>query len=317
MSSPLTLDERYLIHACLLEKLSIAKIALRLGRHRSSINDERNRGRNAAGVYCPIRAQRHRDAASARSAANAVSKPAEVWQAIKGQLKLGWSPEQISGRRALLGREIPVSIQAIYLAAKRYGWTKWLHTAQLRKHLKRPARRAYDGTAASIHKRPKEVMSRIEPGDWEADTALGKKTDRQRVLVMVERQSLYTELGLIRKVKAPPVARTMKQRLDQSGLPFNSVTTDRGPEFRATGDVMPGKAYVCDPNAPNQRATNENQIGLMLRRDLPKGKSMDKLSPARLKRLQNKYNNRPRKSLGYYTPKEVAFNRLPRVGTRT
>ena len=68
MSSPLTLDERYLIHACLLEKLSIAKIALRLGRHRSSINDERNRGRNAAGVYCPIRAQRHRDAASARSA---------------------------------------------------------------------------------------------------------------------------------------------------------------------------------------------------------------------------------------------------------
>jgi transposase, IS30 family len=317
MSSPLTLDERYLIHAGLLAKLPIAKIAQHLGRDRSTINDECHRGKSAAGVYCPHRAQRHRNAASARSAANAKSKSAEDWQAIKQQLKDGWSPEQISGRRALLREQPPISFQAIYLATKRYGWTKWLHTAQIRQHLQRPARRPFDGSAASIHERPQEVMTRIKLGDWEADTAVGKKTDKQRVLVMVERQSLYMELGLIRQVKATRVARMMKRRLDQSGIAFDSVTTDRGTEFRATGDVMPGKAFVCDPYAPNQRATNENQIGLMLRRDLPKGKTMDKLTPARLKRLQDKYNNRPRKSLGNYTPNEIAFNRLPRVGTRT
>ena len=317
MSSPLTLDERYLIHAGLLAKLPIAQIARCLGRDRSVINDERRRGKDAAGVYCPHRAQRHRNAASARSAANARSMPAEDWRAIKQQLKDGWSPEQISGRRRLLGKQTRISFQAIYLAVKRYGWTKWLHTALLRRYMQRPERRAFDGSAASIHERPKEVMTRIKLGDWEADTAVGKKTDKQRVLVMVERQSLYMELGLIRQIKAKPVARTMKRRLDQSGIAFDSVTTDRGTEFSATGDVMPGKAYVCDPNAPNQRATNENQIGLMLRRDLPKGRSMDKLAPSRLKRLQDKYNNRPRKSLGFYTPNEIAFNRLPRVGTRT
>lgn len=317
MNSPLTLDERYLIQAGLLARLSIAKIAQRLGRDRSVINDERGRGRDASGVYCPHRAQHHRNAASARSAANVVSKSAEVWRVIKAQLKDGWSPEQISGRRALLKREVPVSFQAIYLAAMRYGWTQWLHTAEIRRQLPRPARRHFEGSAMPIGKRPKEVMSRIKPGDWEADTAVGKKSDKQRVLFMVERQSLYIELGLIRRLKAKPVARMMKRRLDNCGIAFESVTTDRGTEFRATGDVMPGKAYVCAPNAPNQRATNENQIGLMLRRDLPKGMSMDKLSPAKLQRLQDKYNNRPRKSLGYYTPKEVAFNRLPRVGTRT
>jgi transposase, IS30 family len=314
--SPLTLEERYLIHAGFVAKLSVAAIASDLARDRSVIYDEYYRGRDGAGHYCPHRAQRHRNAASARSAANAKGKSDEDWQEIKTQIKQGWSPEQICGRRILLEHPAPVSFQAIHQAAKRFGWTKWLHTARLRKHLKRPARRLWNGSAQSIHKRAKDVQSRVDIGHWEADTATGKQKDKKRLLVMNERQSLYMQLGLLRRIEAEPTAQMIKRRLDNCGIPFETVTTDRGTEFRATGDVMAGKAFVCDPHAPNQRGTNENQIG-MLRVDLPKGVSMENLTPAKLRRLEDKYNHRPRKCLGFLTPHEVAFNCPPPVGTRT
>ena len=101
-----------------------------------------------------------------------------------------------------------------------------------------------------------------------------------------------------------------------TGLPFKSVTSDRGPEFMALGDEFPNEAYVCDPYMPNQRATNENQIG-PLRQYIPKGKSADHLTQRKLKKFQDKLNHRPRKCLGYLTPHEVMFKCYPRVGTRT
>ena len=314
--TPLTLEERYLIHAGFVAGLSPAEIAKPLRRHRSIIYDERHRGLTRAGNYCPHRAQLHRDAAVARSAANSRRKPAAEWRKVERQFKRGWSPEQISGRRKLRQDRYPISIQAIYAAVERYCWQAWLHTSRLRQHLKRPARRAWNGDAQSIRQRAQDVQSRTQKGHWEADTAVGKKKDVQRILMINERQSLYMELVLQRHPDATKTSQSMKRRLGKNGIAFRSVTTDRGSEFTATGRVFKGKAFVCDPHAPNQRGTNENQIGMM-RADLPKGVSMDNLTPAKVKKLQDKYNHRPRKSLGFLTPYEVAFNRRPRVGTRT
>jgi len=314
--TPLTLEERYLIHAGFVAGLSPAEIAKQLRRHRSVIYDERHRGLTKAGNYCPHRAQLHRDAAVARSAANSRRKPAAEWRKVERQFKRGWSPEQISGRRKLRQDRHTISIPAIYAAVERYCWQAWLHTSRLRQHLKRPARRPWNGDAQSIHLRAKDVQSRTQKGHWEADTAVGKKKDVQRILMMNERQSLYMELVLQRHPDATKTSQSMKRRLGKNGIAFRSVTTDRGSEFTATGRAFKGKAFVCDPHAPNQRGTNENQIGMM-RVDLPKGVSMDNLTPAKVKKLQDKYNHRPRKSLGFLTPYEVAFNRRPRVGTRT
>jgi IS30 family transposase len=142
---------------------------------------------------------------------------------------------------------------------------------------------------------------------------IGKRSDRKRVVVVVERQSLYSLVLRVTHLKARTVARQLKRRLEGCGLPFLSLTSDRGWEFTALGEVMPDKVYVCDPHAPNQRGTNENQIG-RLRLDLPKGKSVDKVSPARIKRIEDKHNHTPRAALGYLTPFEVAFDCPPPVG---
>lgn len=314
--STLTLEERYLIHAGTVAKLRVADIAKQLRRNRSSIYDELKRGQDSAGAYCAHRGQQAREAASARSAANVVGKSCAQWRSIKASLEKGWTPEQICGRRAFLKSAAPISFQAIYATTKRNGWEHLLPTARARRNLKRPARRPWSGRARPIQERDPDVGMRHQIGNWEADTMTGKKKDSKRLLVMCERQSLYMNLALLNSAEAKPTARSMKRRLETNGIAFLSVTTDRGSEFCATGEAMGGKAFVCDAYTPNQRGTNENQIG-MLRRDLPKGMTMDNLTRADVRKLEHKYNNTPRKCLGFRTPSEVVFGHPPRVGTRT
>ena len=181
---------------------------------------------------------------------------------------------------------------------KRYAWHQQLYSARVRRRLKRPAKRPYTGRAKRIGERAAEVLTRIELGDWEADCALGKKRDLKRIIVLVERQSLYEALVLLPRHNAKLTAQLIAKTFARSTLPFNTVTTDRGTEFAAMGDVFPDKAYVCDAYRPNQRGTNENQIG-RLRADLPKGASMDNLTQAKLNKIQYKHNHTPRKCLGF------------------
>ena len=118
---------------------------------------------------------------------------------------------------------------------------------------------------------------------------------------MIERQSLYMQRALLEGLEAELTAQLMKQRLENCGVPFESLDTDRGTGFRETGDVMLGKAFVCNPCAPDQRGCNENQIG-MLRADWPKGVSMEILTPRKVGCLKEKYNQTPRKCLGVLPP---------------
>ena len=52
-----------------------------------------------------------------------------------------------------------------------------------------------------------------------------------------------------------------------------------------------------------ERGTNENTNGL-IRQYLPKGQSLKHLTQHDCNRISAKLNNRPRKRLGYRTPKE-------------
>lgn len=312
--SDLTLDERYLIHNALLGGLKPDEIAGVIRRDRSTIFDEVKRGcRHRRGQYCPHRAQRRHDRARLRCGRNAHGKPMALWQGVKKELKAGKTPDEIAGRLRLLNASDCVSTQGIYQHTWRHQWQRWLKSVMRRKHLKRPARRPWNGSAQPIQARSHDAALRIEFGHFEIDSMVGKRTDKKRVVVVVERQSLYTLLLRVKHLSAKSVARQLRRCLAACGLPFLSVTSDRGWEFTALDDYMPGKVYVCDPHAPNQRGTNENQIG-RLRLDLPKGISVDNLSAAKLKRIAHKHNHTPRKALGYWTPFEVAFDCPPPVG---
>ena len=257
MGAPsLTLDERYQLFEMRLANLTMHDICRLLRRSKSCLYDELKRGGTTGSTadYCPMRAQQHRDVAAQRSAANHPVKPAWLVAATQRRLLQDWSPEQISGRRALLGQST-YSTSGIYKLVANQGWTHLLRRTQCRQHLKRPAPHPYQGSAKSIHQRDPAVATRIDPGHWETDTMLGKRCDRKRVIVSVERQSEFTVCRLLNRVNAALTAKLVKQDLAAGTFVFKTVTTDRGVEFGAMGDVFPDQAYVCDPHQPNRPVT--------------------------------------------------------------
>ena len=69
------------------------------------------------------------------------------------------------------------------------------------------------------------------------------------------------------------------------------------------------KTYFADPYSSWQRGTNEYHNGV-LRRYLPKGTDFDTIDDEELKDIVEEINNRPRKCLGWSTPREVFYKTI-------
>jgi IS30 family transposase len=86
---------------------------------------------------------------------------------------------------------------------------------------------------------------------------------------------------------------------------FLSLTWDRGTELalhkRFTAETgVP--VYFCDPKSPWQRGTNENTNGL-IRQYFPSGLDLSAFSQQELDLIAIKLNRRPRKILGFSSPR--------------
>jgi IS30 family transposase len=89
-----------------------------------------------------------------------------------------------------------------------------------------------------------------------------------------------------------------------------TLTWDRGTEMarhEALTATTGIKVYFADPYSPHQRPSNENTNGL-LREYMPKGTDLSVHTRADLDAIAAQLNDRPRKRLGYLTPKEVLDN---------
>lgn len=85
-----------------------------------------------------------------------------------------------------------------------------------------------------------------------------------------------------------------------------SVTFDNGKEFSEHRRITDAgiETYFADPYKSIQRARNENTNGL-IRQYLPKSSSFDHVSKERIEQIETALNNRPRKTLGWYTPSDI------------
>ncbi|GJH29809.1 hypothetical protein CBA19CS42_34855 [Caballeronia novacaledonica] len=143
------------------------------------------------------------------------------------------------------------------------------------------------------------------PGHWEGDLLAG--SNNTYIATLVERHSRYTMLIKVAgKDTESVVSALIKQVNKLPGELRRSITWDRGTEMASHGafsiatDVQ---VYFCDPRSPWQRGSNENTNGL-LRQYFPKGVPVDGYSQAELKRIANRLNDRPRKTLQFMTPAE-------------
>lgn len=308
MASHLTFQEREILYRMKKAEKSIAEIAQTLGRHRSTIYRELDRNTGGRG-YRPQQAQRLAEERRVACCQPMKLSCPELEKYVTKKLKLKWSPEQIAGR---MGQDLPrqkkcrVSYQTIY---------NWLSTdaPELREHLRRVTRRSTPETRGqlkdcrTIAGRPKAVDAKCRYGDWEGDTIVSPGR-RSGVVTMVERKSQYLR---VRKTKSLKSADTMRAACDGlKDLPkamLRTTTLDNGKEFAEHGrltDRLGIDVYFAHPYAPHERGLNENTNGL-LRQFFPKGTDFSRISRRQVARAEQLLNDRPRKSLGYKTPREI------------
>ena len=84
------------------------------------------------------------------------------------------------------------------------------------------------------------------------------------------------------------------------------MTFDNGKEFSEHRRITDAgiDTYFADPYRSNQRARNENTNSL-IRQYLPKSSSFDHVLDKDIEQIEFALNNRPRKSLGWFTPSEI------------
>ena len=92
-----------------------------------------------------------------------------------------------------------------------------------------------------------------------------------------------------------------------SALQNQALVAIRRPENRKNRVQLVKSGYFAKPYHSWERGLNEHTNGLF-RQYFPKGSDLSILSDTDVQRVEDKLNSRPRKILGYQTPREVFFN---------
>ena len=307
----LTQEQRYQIWSLMQIGKKNTEMAEELGVHKSTIGRELDRNRGLRG-YRPQQA--HQRAVFRRQNKATHQIDSATWDLIDPRLREEWSPEQIRGwLKQIKARR--VSHECIYqhiLENKRQGGDLYRSLRCQRQRRKRYgtySRRGRIPHRVSLDHRPAIVESRSRFGDWEVDTLIGKG-HQQALVSLTERKS-----RLLRLVKVPfksaecvtqAVIRLLKPLADR----VHTVTSDNGREFsrhQKISTVLKTQFFFADPYASWQRGLNENTNGL-IRQYFPKNTDFRTLTHEDIKKVMDKLNNRPRKSLDFKTPNQVFFN---------
>lgn len=313
----LTQEQRYKIDALQKTNPSIKQkeIAERLGVHPSTISRELGRNSKRRAGYDAKGAQFN---TSLRRFRKPHKIEGELETLIITQLTDEWSPEQIAGRLKADQKELTVSHETIY----NYIYRKQKHGSTLyqklrrkpkkrRKRLKREDNRGKIPNKVMIDKRPQIVETKDRIGDWEGDTIIGKD-HQSAMLTLVERKSKFTIIIPLAAKKAIEVEEKILNLLPNIPIPVHTITFDNGTEFTNHVNIAQGvncQVYFAFPYHSWERGLNENTNGL-IRQYIPKKTDFNDFSDEYVRNVQNKLNNRPRKTLGFLSPIEYLNNYL-------
>lgn len=320
----ITPEEREKIFFLYAKDFSITQIAKETKRSKSTISRELKR--NTLGEqYSPLKAQslyqqRRRKCRPKRK----ILKDYGMFLKIVDRfIEDQWSPEQIAHRMELEGYTNPVSYSTIYRAIYAGYFDEYRNAAKgkvsegrlrlrrkgKKKKGKENEQRGKYPISNHLADRPAEANNRERIGDWEGDTVCGKK-GKACLTTYVDRKSRF--LCCAKADKRNPECVNAATIECLRGQPLESITLDRGFEFKEHGKItseLDVEFYFAKPHSPWERGTNENTNGL-LRQYFPKGTDFDKVTNEEIQAATEKLNNRPRKCLGYRTPYEIFFGRL-------
>ncbi|MGB1232520.1 MAG: IS30 family transposase, partial [Winogradskyella sp.] len=154
-----------------------------------------------------------------------------------------------------------------------------------------------------IDKRPEIVNQRSRFGDLEVDLIIGKN-HHQAILTLNDRASGMLKMRKVNSKESKEVSNAIVDEL-QDWMPYlHTITADNGKEFAAhkyVAEQLNIDHYFAKPYHSWERGSNENLNGL-IRQYFKKSSDFSLLTNKRIKEVEDKLNNRPRKRFNYENP---------------
>ena len=165
-------------------------------------------------------------------------------------------------------------------------------------------------TILPIGLRPKYVELRGETGHLEIDSIVGKRNEQCSIISIVDRCTRKLWLIKAEYKNEYYIDKIIYNYILKNEIEVKSITVDNGLEFNALGltaKKLGVKLYKCDPYCSFQRGTNERMNG-MVRRFIPKGKSLKMIPQIYLDDIAFEINFMPKKIFDYKSTFEIELN---------
>ena len=165
-------------------------------------------------------------------------------------------------------------------------------------------------TVLPIRLRPKYIKNRNEIGHLEIDSIIGKKNEYDSLISIVDRCTRRLWLIKAEYKNEYYIDKLIYDYIIKNDIPVKSITTDNGLEFNVLGITakkLGVKLYKCDPYCSFQRGTNE-RTNALVRRFIPKGRSMRLIPQIYLDDICFEINSMPRKIFDFKSPYDVELN---------
>jgi transposase, IS30 family len=312
--SHLCIEEREEIAISIAKNQSLAEIAAKIGRHKSTVSRELRRNSPSVNKvrYRANRAQMRSEERKKDCRKRESLKSESIRNYAEKNLKKGWSPEQIAGRLPIDRPELKTNYESVYqwVYADRpdlIPYLPWSHRVRRKRGSGKYKHRSKIPNRTPIADRPQKASNRQEKGHWEADTIVSRAS-KAAVAVIQERTIRYCKLKKLARKSAKNMVRAIVSSFRKiPAFLHKSITYDNGTEnamHETINGALGTTSYFCQPYHSWEKGSVENQIGLV-RRFFPKGTDWSKVTQKDLDRVEKLLNNRPRKCLGYKTPREL------------
>lgn len=330
----LSSEERHDIEVHLRDGWSIYKIAKNLGRPYNTIKNEIQRGTvllyNGKTARYKARVGEEKYKENRRSSTRkyrCLETASFLKYVVQSFREKGWSLDACYGHAlesGLFRRDEIVCTKTLYnyidlglISLKNIDLPE-----KLRRNTKKDkVREKKKNLGDSIELRDKSIENRDDFGNWEIDSIIGKKAAEEPCIMSLTERKLRVSIWLkLRNHSADAMMEALKQVKEEYGANFakvfRTITADNGSEFGRLSELKEDgvKVYFAHPYSSWERGTNECH-NRMLRRFIPKGKSISEYSIEDIAFFADRINGLPRKILGYKTPEELFEQELDRIYT--
>jgi IS30 family transposase len=227
-----------------------------------------------------------------------------------------FSPEQTAGLIKLIG-EKKICHETIYqfvYSEEGRGlklWLKLRHGKYPRRQKRGTRKTRYKATIKEripIEQRPREANEKVTIGHLETDTIIFSKQKRV-VSVQADRKTQKCAITILENKSAEETKYALRRAIEDEygAMNVKTITHDNGTEnakHMEIRDEYEVGTYFCRPYASWQKGLVEN-INKLIRQYLPRNMNISKLTQDDMNIIQEKLNNRPRKTLKYLTPNQA------------